>query len=122
MSFESLNDNLYNRSEDTCFSELEWFVMLKIEYSRHALMRIKLRSIGKNEVERVLLSPREVYFDVVTSNMIAIGERLSRHGHWLIVVYTKSNDVYRIVTVIDVKSLNKIVQRRIRSGRWVRIW
>jgi len=85
-------------------------------------MRIKLRSIGKNEVERVLLSPREVYFDVVTSNMIAIGERLSRHGYWLIVVYTKSNDVYRIVTVIDVKSLNKIVQRRIRSGRWVRIW
>ena len=40
--------------------------MLKIEYSQHALMRIKLRSIKKNEVERVLLAPQEVYFDVVT--------------------------------------------------------
>ncbi|HDI31638.1 MAG TPA: DUF4258 domain-containing protein, partial [Thermofilum sp.] len=45
-------------------------------------MRIKLRSIEKNEVERVLLAPQEVYFDVVTGNMIAIGERFSRHGHW----------------------------------------
>ena len=96
--------------------------MLKIEYSRHALMRIKLRSIEKNEVERVLLAPQEVYFDVVTGNMIAIGERLPKHGHWLIVVYTRGNDIYRIVTIIDVKSLNRIVERGIRSGRWIKIW
>jgi len=101
---------------------LEWFAMLKIVYSRHALMRIKLRSIEKNEVERVLLAPQEVYFDVVTGNIIAIGERFSRHGHWLIVVYTKGNDIYRIVTIIDVKSLNRIVERRIRSGRWIKVW
>jgi len=32
------------------------------------------------------------------------------------------NDIYRIVTIIDVKSLNRIVERGIRSGRWIKVW
>ena len=32
------------------------------------------------------------------------------------------NDIYRIVTIIDVKSLNRIVEGGIRSGRWIKVW
>lgn len=94
-----MSGNLYSRGEDACSPGLGWFIALKAEYSRHALVRIRLRGAGRSEVERVLLSPQEVCFGVATSSMVAIGERPSRRGHWLIAVCTKGNDVYRVVTV-----------------------
>jgi len=93
-----MSGNLYSRGEDACSPGLGWFIALKVEYSRHALVRIKLRGIGRSEVERVLLPP-QVCFGVATSSMVAIGERPSRRGRWLIAVCTKGNDVYRVVTV-----------------------
>jgi len=54
--------------------------------------------------------------------MGTIGKRTVKKGHWLIIVYTRLNDVYRVITVIDTKSLNKIVRRRIVSGRWIELW
>jgi len=90
--------------------------MLKIEYSNHALTRLKIRNIEKSEVEQALSSPQKTYFDIATGYLVAIAERKFRKNHWLIVVYTKLDDIYRVITVIDTKSLNKIIQRRILSG------
>ena len=50
-------------------------LLLGVEYSSHALARLKVRNIKGDEVERVLLSPQELYFDVVTGNLVAIGGR-----------------------------------------------
>ncbi|MCD6369837.1 MAG: hypothetical protein J7L38_08630 [Thermoproteales archaeon] len=57
-----------------------------------------------------------------TSPMGTIGKRTVKKGHRLIIVYTRLNDVHRVITVIDTKSLNKIVRRRIVSGRWIELW
>ena len=80
-----------------------------MEYSSHAQARLKVRNIKGDEVERVLLSPQELYFDVVTGNLVAIGRRAFRSHHWLIVVYTRYNEVYRVITIIDAKSLDRII-------------
>ena len=96
--------------------------VLRIEHTNHAILRLRVRGIGCDEVEHVLRNPQRVYYDVVTHTMIAIGPRIRRSNHWLVVVYTRVGDVYRVVTVIDTKSLDKLVDRRERSGRWVRVW
>ena len=85
-------------------------------------MRLRVRGIGGDEVEYVLRNPWRIYYDISTDSMVAIGPRLRRQRHWLLVVYIKKDDVYRIITVIDTKSLDKLVSRREESGRWVRVW
>ena len=72
-----------------------WFSTLKIEYSNHALIRLKIRNIEKSEIEQALLSPQKIYFDIATGYLVAIAERKARKNHWLIVVYTKLDDIYR---------------------------
>jgi len=54
---------------------------LRVEYSSHALMRLRVRRISRGEVEALLLTPREVYFDIATGNLIALGERRERQDH-----------------------------------------
>jgi len=87
-----------------------------------SLLRLRIRGIDRDEVKRILLTPREIYHDVLTGNFVAIGRRIRRESHWLIVVYTRYNDGYYVITVIDTKSLDRIIQRRISSGKWVRVW
>jgi hypothetical protein len=41
--------------------------------------------------------------------------------HWLIVVYTIEGDVVRIMTVIDVSSINNLIKKRLEKGRWIEV-
>lgn len=95
---------------------------MKVEYTKHAGLRLRIREIDPEEVEHVLQKPQKIYYDVLTRNMVAIGPRPRRQGHWLLVVYTREGDAYRVVTVIDAKSPDSIAKRREEKGRWVRIW
>ena len=97
-------------------------VCMGVEYSGHALLRLRVRGIEKSGVEEVLLSPREVYFDAVTGRFVAVGERAAGGGHWLIVVYDMRDETYHVVAVVDAKSLSKIARRRLAGGRWVKVW
>ncbi|MCE4614978.1 MAG: DUF4258 domain-containing protein [Desulfurococcales archaeon] len=95
---------------------------MKIAYSRHAELRVSIREIGENEVAEVLSNPVNVYYDIVTDTLISVGKRTGRKDHWLIVVYKKKNDTYRIVTVIDTKNIDRIVEKKTISGRWIPVW
>ena len=81
-----------------------------------------MRGIDPEEVVHILQKPQTIYYDVLTRNMVAIGPRLRRQGHWLLVVYTREGGAYRVVTVIDTKNPDRIAERREKKGRWARIW
>jgi len=95
---------------------------VEVEYTRHALLRLGIRGIGRDEVEEVLRRPQHLYYDASSGAMVAVGRRAGRPGHWLIVVYTRAGGACRVVTVIDTKSLDRIASRRVASGRWIQIW
>ena len=43
-------------------------------------------------------------------------------GHWLIVVYNKREDEIEVITIIDTsKSIEKIIERRLSSKRWIEV-
>jgi len=91
---------------------------MSIEYSEHAELKIKEREIQKHEIEEIIKNPEEVFLDVETGNLVAVGDRKSKQGHKLIVVYSQERN--KIVTVIDTSRM-KIIKRRKALGRWVKI-
>ena len=90
---------------------------MRIEYTAHARLRLCLRGIEEAEAERVLQSPQQLYYDILAGTMIAVGERSRRPGHWLLMAFTRSGDSYRVVTVIDTRSIERLTARRVASGR-----
>ena len=73
---------------------------MHFEYSVHAEQKFKERRISKSEVEEVLMSPEDVFLDIETGNLVAVGERRSKEGHKLIIVYSPGKRI-KVVTVID---------------------
>jgi hypothetical protein len=93
----------------------------RITYTSHALLRLKIRGIDEIEVSRVMNSPSKLYFDSVTGALVAIGPRATMEGHWLIVIYTIRDEVTKVITVIDVTTIDKFIKKRVEKNRWVKV-
>ncbi len=91
---------------------------MRIDYTKHALLKLKEREIGRSEVQSVLRTPEELLLDIETGNLISVGKREDRENHLLIVVY--SPEIRKVVTVIDTSKVD-ILQKRKENGRWVKI-
>lgn len=96
---------------------------MNIVFSEHAMFRMSIRDIREYEVLNVIKNPQKVFYDLLTGYYIAIGSRdpAIRGGHSLVIAYTLSENIIRVVTVIDVKNIDNIVGRRLSSGRWVEL-
>jgi len=92
---------------------------MNIEYSEHAEQKFRERRISKFEVEEVLKSPEDVFLDIETGNLVAVGKRSSKEGHRLIIVYSPGKRI-KVVTVIDT-TRSEIIERREERRRWVKI-
>jgi len=91
---------------------------MEINYTNHALLKLKEREIERSEVQAVLRNPEELLLDIETGYLISVGKRKNRENHLLIVVF--SPDIKKVVTVIDTSKMD-ILLRRKEKGRWVRI-
>jgi hypothetical protein len=95
--------------------------MERVVYTSHAKLRLKVRGIDESEVYKILKSPQKLYFDVVTGALIAVGPRTLVKDHWLVVVYAMEGDVVKVMTVMDVSSINNLIKRRLERGRWMEV-
>ncbi|WP_148882906.1 DUF4258 domain-containing protein [Thermococcus aciditolerans] len=94
---------------------------MKIVLTEHAKERLKEREIDLKEVEAAINLPRRKFYDLRSGHFIAVGLR-NIPGHWLIIAYDKREDTVEVITVIDTsKSLDKIIERRLSSRRWVEV-
>ncbi len=93
---------------------------MSYEFSSHAKEKLKERNISEKEVITTLQNPQHLYLDSETGNSIAISRR-RKPGHHLIVVFRKVGGKIKIVTVIDTSSVEKIIERREKKGRWIRL-
>ncbi len=51
--------------------------MTDLECSYHAELKLKERRISKSEVVEILKNPEEVFLDIETGNLVAVGMRKS---------------------------------------------
>ena len=84
-----------------------------MRFSDHAIDRMRRRKVTEAEVRETLNNPDDMFLDVHTGYFVAVRKK---DGKWLIVVFDREE----IVTVV-VTSKFKIVENRVKSGRWIRV-
>lgn len=89
-----------------------------MHFTDHALERMSLYSISPEDVERTVQSPKRKFFDIATGRYIAVGKK---NGHSLVVVYEKSGGETLIVTTYHTSKIDKIIETKLSSGRWVEL-
>jgi hypothetical protein len=93
--------------------------MIGFEFCYHAELKLKERRISKTEVGEILTNPENVFLDVDTGNLVAVGMRKSIKDHKLIIAYS-SGERIKVVTVIDTSKM-EIIKNREEKGRWIKI-
>jgi len=88
----------------------------KLEYSDHALQRMKVRRVSKEEVEFVLRNHQELLYDTVERHYVFVNYEVK-----LAVVVDIEGDRCTVVTVIPSSRLGKLVAKRKEKGRWVKV-
>jgi hypothetical protein len=91
---------------------------MKIQFTKHAYLKLREREIKELEVRQVIEHPEEILLDTETGNIIIVGDRSLKIGHKLLVVLSK--DMQKVVTLIDTSKID-IINRRKEKGRWVKV-
>jgi SOS response regulatory protein OraA/RecX len=92
---------------------------MKIQFTKHAYLKLKEREIEKEEVKQVMEHPKEeILLDTETGNIVIVGDRSLKIGHKLLVVL--SEDMQKVVTLIDTSKID-IINRKKEKGRWIKI-
>lgn len=92
--------------------------MVKIEYTDHLSLRIKIRNFPEEYPRIILKEPDIKLFDKVEKTLIAI-KRLKYNGKIrnIMIAYEDKQDIIEIITIHPISD-EKIINRKL-SGRWV---
>ena len=92
--------------------------MLAIRLSRHVADKLakELSKMGitRKLLEEVIRNPDEILYDSVTGRYVAVKMESN-----LAVIYERRGEETFIITAIYSSSLDDVVHRRKRSGRWI---
>lgn len=90
---------------------------MKIIFSDHLKVRMKLREIPEVIVRKIYLEADEKLYDTETSNLVAIKKILFQgRDKDMAVIYKEFGDEVLLYTVHPLKSGQK--ENRINKGRW----
>jgi len=91
---------------------------LAIRLSRHIVDKLAKElsrmGISIESLEEVIRNPDEILYDTVTGRLVAV-----KIGGNLAVIYERRGEEIFIITAIYSSSLDDVVRRRKRSGRWI---
>ncbi len=89
-----------------------------MEYTYHAREKMREYSISEADIEKTIKAPEKLFLDVKTGRLIAIKKWIeSKH---LVVVY-EADEPVTIVTAFPTSKVNKVVENRVKKGRWVEL-
>ncbi len=83
----------------------------------HAREKMKEYGIEEKEIEDTIKAPEKAFLDIKTGREIAVKSWKDKH---LVVVFER-NDIVNVVTVFPTSKINKVVERRLKSRRWLEI-
>ena len=95
---------------------------VKLRLSEHAKEKVRIRKITLEAIRDVLRSPSHRFYDIINYTEVTVkevdlyGERIG-----LVVVFTRENDVYHIVTLYPSRQFMEEIRRKVKSGRWISI-
>ena len=91
----------------------------RIRYAGHLEVRLDLRSIPRQLPRRIYHRAKELFFDNLTGNFVAVARaRYAGKIRDMMVAFSEKKDEIVLVTVHPLKPQQKA--NRVASGRWVR--
>jgi len=93
-----------------------------VVFSEHAKKVLEVRRIDATKVSESIQTAEHRLYDVMGKTMVAV-KKVQIHGKMLglIVIYTKLNGQYKVVTVFPSKNYVEHMQRKVKKGRWILI-
>ncbi|ADC64442.1 conserved hypothetical protein [Ferroglobus placidus DSM 10642] len=88
-----------------------------MKFTNHIRERMLEYNISEQEVLEAIKEPDSLYLDVLTGRFVAV----KKTGSKAIVAVFEKNDETTLITVFPTSKINKVVESRIRSGRWIEI-
>lgn len=86
---------------------------MKISYSKDAINKINERKIDKEWIEKILQNPEMIFYDFVNRTFIATSKiKIKENETHLVLIYTKEEDVIKVVTVYPCKNIGKEIRNK----------
>lgn len=87
----------------------------RIRFTNHAEERIRSRGIPLEAVLKVLEKPEHTFFDINSDAIVYVSEK----NKLIVVAVPEGCKGLRVVTVIPSTRIGNLIERRLRSGRWI---
>jgi len=91
---------------------------MSITYTAHARDNLAYYGISERDVKNVLDRAERIFLDIKTGRLVAVGRWL-KDKH-LVVVFEKNDDT-TVITVFPTSKIDKMIEGRIKRGRWLEI-
>ena len=90
--------------------------MIKIEYTEHLKLRLKIRKIHEEYPKKIYENPEQKFFDNVEGTFIAIKKlHYNKKLRNMMIAYEEKNDDVEIITIhpiSDEKIINRVMNKR----------
>jgi hypothetical protein len=91
---------------------------MPVQFSQHALEKMRRRSVNTVDVYATLESPDEVYKDVEHETMVAFRKVNAKS---IILVYKMKAEIVKIITLYYTTKLDRLLNAKMVRGAWKKI-
>ena len=93
-------------------------VGMSVEFSRHALEKVRKRGVSMSDVYGALGVPDELYEDVEHGTLVAVKKVYDK---FVIVAYREEDSVVKVITVYYSFKFDRLLRAKMVRGAWKRI-
>jgi len=91
---------------------------MSVEFSRHALEKMRRRNVETSDVYATIKSPDEVYEDVEHGTVVAVKKVNARS---VILAYKIEAEVVKVITLYYTTKLDRLLKAKTVRGAWKRV-
>ena len=88
---------------------------MPIQFSRHALEKMRRRNLKTSDVYATIKSPDEVYEDVEHRTVVAVKKVNAKS---VILAYKMKAGVVKVITLYYTTKLDRLLKAKTRRGAW----
>lgn len=91
---------------------------MEVEFTRHTIEKMNARHVSESDIHLVLKDPDNMFYDKDRGTFVVAK---SIRDRYLLVLYTRKNKTFRVVTVYFSTKIDKLIDSKIRRGTWIKI-
>ena len=91
---------------------------MSIQFSRHALEKMRRRNVKTPDIYATIKSPEEVYEDIEHETMIAVKKVDTKS---IVLVYKIETEVVKVITLYYTTKLDDLLKAKMVRGAWKRV-